>query len=302
MKELARDVSALGGACWDYLGIVERLPELDEKTPIHSLSAQGGGRAATAAAAVGRLGGTAAVFNRIGDDEFGRHIREGLEADGVDTTWLISVPGTRSHFAFCVVDKPSGKRTIFYEYGTAGTFSEDELDYDALLDCRCFLTDSHHDWTSVAAARRAREAGVPVVLDIERPKPCNEHLLAAATHPIIPRDYALTVTGTDSVEAAGMEMLRGGAQVAVITLGAEGAVAFAGDGETIHEPALDVGPIVDTTGAGDVFHGAFALGIARGYDLRENLRFSSAVAGLKCRKLGGRAGIPTMDEVREFLG
>lgn len=302
MNGPSRDVSALGGACWDYLGIVDALPELDEKTPIKSLTAQGGGRAATAAAAVGRLGGSAAVFNRIGDDDFGRQIRAGLEADGVDTAWLEEAPGTRSHFAFCVVDEPSGKRTIFYDYGTSGIFKEEDLDYEALLDCRCLLTDSHHDWTSVAAARRAREAGVPVVLDIERPKPCNEHLLAASTHPIIPRDYALVLTETTSVEEAGAQMLRQGALVAVITLGAQGAIAFTPDGETIRQPAFDVEPVVDTTGAGDVFHGAFALGVARDYELRENLRFASAVAALKCRKLGGRAGIPTMDEVRRLMG
>jgi ribokinase len=278
------------------------MPGLDEKAEIEGLTMQGGGRAGTAAAAVARLGGSVAVFARIGDDHFGERIRESFEAEGVDTTWLMEVPGTRSHFAFCAAEEGSGKRTIFYDHGTKGKFAENEIDREALLDCRCLLTDSHHEWTSVAAARWAREAGVPVVLDLERPKPYNADLLAASTYPIIPRDYALVLTETSSVEEAGAEILRRGPQVAVITLGAEGSIAFTAEGETVREPAAKVEPIVDTTGAGDVFHGAFAYGVALGYDLRENLRFSSAVAGLKCRKLGGRAGIPTMAEVREFLG
>ncbi len=296
-----RDVCVLGGACWDYLGVVERLPGIDEKAPITSFSTQGGGRAGTAAATVGRLGGSVAIFARVGDDHFGRRIRETFEDDGVDTAWLMEVPGTRSHFAFCAIDEATGKRTIYYDHGTKGKFSEDEIDREALLDCRCLLTDSHHEWTSVAAARWAQHARVPVVLDLERPKPYNPDLLAASDYPIIPIDYALALTETESVDGAGAEMLRRGPDVAVITLGAEGAVAFTADGERIHQPAIPVEPIADTTGAGDVFHGAFAYGVALEYDLRENLRFASAVAALKCREVGGRAGIPTMEEVTEFL-
>lgn len=295
------DVCALGGSCWDFLALVPRYPALDEKVAMDELSMQGGGRAGTAAATVARLGGSVAIFARVGDDHFGRRIREAFEADGVDTTWLIEVPGARSHFAFCVVDRPTGKRTIFYDHGTKGRFSEDELDRAALLDCRCLLTDSHHEWVSVAAARRAQEAGVPVVLDLERPRPCNQALLEASTYPIVPADYALVLTDTASVEEAGREMLRRGAQAAVITAGSEGAYGFSAD-EAIHQPAIPVEPLVDTTGAGDVFHGAFAYGVALGYDLRTNLRFAATVAALKCRKLGGRAGIPTMDEVREVMG
>ncbi len=264
------------------------------------LSMQGGGQAGTAMAAVARLGGRAAVFGRIGDDEFGRHIRESFQAEGVDTRWLVEVPGTTSQFAFCAAESPSGKRTIFYIHGTKGKFSPEELDRDALLDCRCLLVDGHHNMAAVAAVRWAREAGVPVVLDLERPQVEDAELMATASHPVVPRRFALRFTGESDVTAAGRAILRGGPETVVITLGAEGALAFRGD-ELIHQPALPVEPVVDTTGAGDVFHGAFAYGVALGYDLRENLRFSSAVAALKCRALGGRTGIPTMEETRRFL-
>lgn len=261
---------------------------------------QGGGLAGTAAVAVARLGGRVAIFSRIGDDFFGERIFRGFEGEGVDTTWLMQVPGARSHFAICVVDGATGRRTIFYDYGSKGTFGPDEIDWDALLDCRCLMSDSHHGEVSLIAVRRAREADIPVVLDLEREKPLSAELLAAASHPVLPRRYALEATGCDTVEQAGRELLSRGPEAVVITLGPDGATGFRGD-EVIHQPAIPVEPIVDTTGAGDVFHGAFAYGLALGYDLRENLRFSAAVAALKCRQLGGRAGIPTMDEVRELI-
>ena len=155
-------------------------------------------------------------------------------------------------------------------------------------------------WLLPGRAAWAQEAGVPVVLDLERPKPCNEALLEASTYPIVPADYALVLTGAFTIEEAGRDMLRRGPRAAIITAGSEGAYGFSAD-EAIHQPAIRVEPLVDTTGAGDVFHGAFAYGVALGYDLRTNLRFAATVAALKCRKLGGRAGIPTMDEVRELM-
>ena len=294
------DVTALGCCCWDYLGIVPGYPALDEKVAMDALSMQGGGQAGTAIAAVARLGGRGAIFGRIGDDEFGRHIRESFEDEGVDTTWLMRVPGATSQFAFCAIDEASGKRTIFYIHGTKGKFAAREIDRAALLNCRCLLVDGHHNVAAAQAVRWAREEGVPCVLDLERPQDEDEVLVANASHPIVPERFALEFTGRRDVEAAGRAMLARGPQVVVITSGPEGCLALTHEG-VIHQPALPVEPLVDTTGAGDVFHGAFAYGIALGYELRENLRFASAVAALKCRSLGGRAGIPTMAEVREFL-
>ncbi len=294
------DVCAFGGACWDLLSLVPRYPELDEKIQIEQLSMQGGGLAGTAAATVARLGGRVAIFSRIGDDSFGDSIRQSFEDEGVDTTWLAEIPGARSHFSLCIVDGVTGKRTILYDYGGKGTFGVDEIDWEALLDCRCLMSDSHHGDTSLTAVRRARDAGIPVVLDLEREKPLSTELLAAASHPVLPRRYALEASGCDSVEDAGRALLARGPEVVVITLGPDGATGFRGD-QMIHQPAIPVAPVIDTTGAGDVFHGAFAYGVALGWDLGQNLRFSAAVAALKCRRLGGRAGIPTMDEVREYL-
>ncbi|MGD9497995.1 MAG: carbohydrate kinase family protein [Armatimonadota bacterium] len=296
----AFDVIALGCCCWDYLGIIPRYPALDEKVAMSELSMQGGGQAGTGVAAVARLGGKAAIFGRIGDDEFGRHIRASFETEGVDTRWLVEVPGATSQFAFCAIDESSGKRTIFYIHGTQGKFAPEQLDREALLDCRCLLVDGHHNVAAAAAVGWAREAGVPVVLDLERPQAEDRTLISRASHPIVPERFALQLTGERELAAAAQALLALGPEVVVVTRGAEGSMAFTPEG-VIHQPALRVEPVVDTTGAGDVFHGAFAYGIALGYDLRTNLRFASAAAALKCRALGGRAGIPTMAQVQELL-
>lgn len=290
----------MGCCCWDYLGVVEGYPALDEKVAMTELVQQGGGQAGTAMVAVARLGGKAAIFGRVGEDEFGEHVREAFEDEGVDTTWLMTVPDATSQFAFCAIDESSGKRTIFYIHGTKGKFDPDELPREALLDCKCLLLDGHHNLAAVAAAGWVRGEGVPVVLDLERPQAQDEELVSLASHPIVPEAFALDSTGEADLRAAGEAMLARGSEVVVITRGDRGAVAFTGDG-TIQQPALSVEPVVDTTGAGDVFHGAFAYGIALGYDLARNLRFSSAVAALKCRALGGRAGIPTMDEALALM-
>jgi sulfofructose kinase len=290
----------MGCCCWDYLGVVERYPGLDEKVAMKQLVQQGGGQAGTAMVAVARLGGRAAIFGRVGDDEFGRRNYQAFEEEGVDTSWLVTVPGATSQFAFCVIDEPTGKRSIFYIHGAKGKFRPEELPRERLLDCRCLLLDGHHNEAAVAAAGWAREQGLPVVLDLERPQPQDEQLVSLCTHPIVTEDFAIDFTGASDFREAARAMLARGPEAVVITRGAEGAVAFTAE-QTIEQPAFEVEPIVDTTGAGDVFHGAFAYGIALGYDLAHNLAFASAVAALKCRTLGGRAGIPTMQETLAFL-
>ena len=309
------DVIGMGCCCWDYLGVVEQYPGLDAKVAMKQLVQQGGGQAGTAMVAVARLGGRAAIFGRVGQDEFARRNYEAFQAEGVDTSGLVTVPRTTSQFAFCAIDEPSGKRSIFYIHGTKGKFRPEELPREKLLDCKCLLVDGHHNVAAVAAAGWAREQGIPVVLDLERPQVQDEQLVSLASHPIVPEDFAVDFTGEADFRDAAQAMLeRGpatasgrfprpqrGPEVVILTRGPEGAVAVTREG-VIEQPALPVEPVVDTTGAGDVFHGAFAYGIALGYDLARNLKFASAVAALKCRVLGGRAGIPTMEETDAFLG
>ncbi|MGQ9732263.1 MAG: PfkB family carbohydrate kinase [Candidatus Zipacnadales bacterium] len=288
------DVLGLSCSCWDMLGIVERYPALDEKVGICELVEQGGGLTATALAAVGKLGGRAMMLGHVGNDPFGQKIITALQEVGVNTSHLRVIPGARSRFAFCIVHRPTGKRSIFFDGGTAGTPAPDEIDPELIRRARAILIDGSAGEGGLRVAEIAHEHGKPIVLDLERYSPSSNALLRLATHPIVPLSFS-DANPLDTCRA--LQEL--GPPTVVVTLGERGCMAVEED-TVLCVPAFDV-PVVDTTGAGDVFHGAFAYGLALGKPLAENLRFASAAAALSCRALGGRAGLATMDEVEELL-
>lgn len=293
------DVLGLGGAALDLLGIVRYYPQPGEKTELTAFEEQGGGQAGTAMVAVARLGGRAAVVGTNGDDDAGGKIQRGFLEEGVDASHLQTDPGSRSHIAFCFILEESGDRAIFFDRGNKRRLEPPDLDRAFMTDCGCLLFDTHHWKAAGTAATWAREAGIPVVTDLERPTPENENLLRLGTHHIMPEHYVLEYTGESDPEAAAAKLLgEFQPEVLVVTRGARGSVAYCG-GERLTQPAYPVEPVVDTTGAGDVFHGAFAYGLTLGYDLATNLEFAALVAALKCRALGGRAGIPRKADLAE---
>lgn len=294
------DVCALGGICWDYVGIVEEYPELDEKARLTDLIQMGGGLSATAMSAVASLGGKAAMFGVVGDDDFGHKCLQAFAAEGVNADGVRVLPDLTSQFAFCVAQRDSGRRSIFYKPGSYERLGRGEVDLDALTDCKCLLVDHHHLAAATEAAHHARSRGVPVVADIERLQPGAEEFLAAVDVPIVPRGFVRALSGEQDLAAGARHFQSLGPKTVVITCGAEGVVAFSGD-ERLHQPAFCVEPIIDTTGAGDVFHGAFAYGVALGYDLPTNLAFAGAAAALSCCALGGRGALPTHGSVCDLL-
>jgi len=281
------------------LGIVERYAALDEKVGMKELIEQGGGLAATALAAVGKLGGRAAMLGNVGDDSSGQKISAALRDVGVETTNLRVVSGTRSRFAFCIIHEATGQRSIFFDTGTAGTPEPEEIDPDLVARAKVVLIDGTSGEGGIRCAEIAREQGKPVVLDVERSSAGSEALLRLATHPVVPQEYAASFAQSGSPLDGCRAIQQMGPQTVVATLGAQGCVAVEGD--DVHQvPAFCV-PVVDTTGAGDVFHGAFAYGLALGKCLADNLVFASAGAAISCRALGGRAGLATMDEVEDLI-
>ncbi len=293
------DVCALGCVCWDMLGTVEHYPALDEKVALLEFTQHGGGRAGTAAAAVVAMGGQVAVFGRTGDDRFGEYILAEFATLGVNTNGLEIIVGESSQFAFCVAHRQTGERTIFYKHGSMPRIAADEIDLDALTDCRCLLVDSHHPGASIGGARVARAKGVPVVLDAERPEPRLDELFAASDYIIVPAGLVETLGEADETLGR-QQMLRHGPAALVVTRGAEGADVYHGQ-DSFHQPAFSVPEVIDTTGAGDVFHGAFAYCVALGYDLARCAAFASAAAALSTTALGGRGHLPSMAEVKALV-
>jgi ribokinase len=181
---------------------------------------------------------------------------------------------------------------------------EDDIPEDVIRRARALHIDNFQPAPALKAARIARSAGVPVTMDLEFGGRRADEFLAVGDYIIVPLAFARRRYGAEQPEEGARALFEEtapkGAKAAVVTAGARGSFAVWADG-AMHQPAYRAPTVVDTTGCGDVFHGAFALGLARGWGIERILGFASAVAALKCRKLGGRAGIPTEAEVREFL-
>jgi len=260
---------------------------------------QGGGMAATAAVTMARLGASVELWTRVGDGTPGRFIIEQLEAERVDTSQVRVCPGGRSPACAVLVDRRDGERRFIFFPGRGLDPSTDHLDHSRLDRAKAVLVDCTWPEAQILAARRARERGVPVCGDIERLPPEVLDLVPLIDYPIYSLECARAWGRTGSVEGDLRAVAELGGIVPMITLGDQGCI-WLEEGKVRRLPAFEV-EVVDTTGCGDVFHGAFAFGLAQGWDVETVARFASATAALKCRALGGRTGIPSYGEVVAFL-
>lgn len=293
------DVLCVGFANQDLLLEVDGYPPQDAKIDVRRLMEQGGGPAATAAVAIARLGGRVALISALGDDRLGERMLAELAEEGVDTSYCPRLPGVESALSVAVVDSVAGTRNIFCYRGPA-ELGPERVDPTAVRRARLVLLDTNLPQASLEAARVAQDAGIPVVLDTGVPRPGLETLIAMADYPIPPLISAQWATGEEDPERAARAMLRGRARAVVVTMGSDGYLVATHEG-VWREAAFKV-DVVDSTGAGDAFHGGFAYAFARGGSVREAARFGAAVAALKCRSLGGRTGLPTLREVEMLLG
>lgn len=249
-----------------------------------------------------RLGWRACYIGCFGDDDHGRLGRRSLEVAGVDVSPCQVVSGAFNQFAVILVEQGSGERTIMWDRDPALTMSAEDVPRDAVTAGRILLVDCLETQAATTAARYAREAGMRTVVDVERVRPGIEDLLREIDVIIAAQEFPTELTGASL--GAGLRQMADqfGAAVVCVTLGAEGSLAVA-QGREIRTPAFRV-PVVDTTGAGDVFRGGFVSSWLAGgsdVDLEDVLRFANATAGLKCRQLGAREGIPALAQVEELL-
>jgi sugar/nucleoside kinase (ribokinase family) len=297
------DVVGIGCCAFDIVAEVERYPGRDDKVPVRSIRTQGGGLTATALVAVARLGGTCAYLGTLGDDYFAQFCVDDFGREGVETRYVRRVPGASVVTAIIVACPQTGTRMILVNTRDNPPALAGDAVEEVIRRGRVLHVDNFQPAAALAGARLARAHGVPVTMDLESAGPGTEDFLALGDYVIVPLHFTQARYGAealaDGARALYEELVRHGGRVAVVTGGTAGSHAV-WTGGSLHQPAYQV-PVVDTTGCGDVYHGAFALGLARGWALERIMAFASAVAALKCRKLGGRAGIPTGPEVDEFL-
>ena len=297
----AKTVLCVGHAVQDHVYRLSRLPVGGSKNRATGFTSVGGGPAATAAVAIARLGGRARLAARVGDDAVADEIERELRGHGVDCAQLRRFAGRASSRSAVFVDD-AGERMIVNHTDPAMPADPAWLAQVDLADVDAVLVDVRWPEGAALMLARARAAGLPAVLDADVPLPPGSALPRVATHVAFSlpglRDHlglaADAPLEADACAAALQRVARETGAWCAVTMGAEG-VLHGRAGAIVHSPAFRV-TAVDTLGAGDVWHGAFALALAEGADETTAVRAASAAAAIKVTRPGGRAGAPTRAE------
>ena len=294
------DVVGIGLNAIDYLCRIPRFPVPGEKLRMTAFSRQGGGQAATALVALSRWGLKTMYVGNVGEDEHGRLSLSLLREEGIDISRTRTVAGAASQFAVILVQEDSGERTILWERDARIRILPGDVPREEIRRSRAVLVDGHDVPASVASARAAREAGVPVVLDAEKVQEGTEELLGLCDHIVAASSFvAQLLPRADPGEAVREIHRRFRPRTAAVTLGPDGALGFDGR-EEVRTQGIEVAA-ADTTGAGDVFHAGFLFALLAGRPFSGMLAFGNAAAALSCRQVGGRAGIPSLGEIERLL-
>jgi len=290
------DVVGLGLNSVDLLCVVPEYPQFNTKTRLQGYQMLGGGQVATAMALCGRYGLRARYLGKVGSDERGRFSRSSLEAEPIDLSGLITVEGAYNQFAIILIDARNGERTILWDRDPALRFDAGEWGKEMICSGKVLHLDGHDVPASIQAAAWAKEEGIPVMLDGDTVREGYEALLQHVDIMISSERLPERLTGIPSLEKGLKEISRRyHCLVTGATLGREGSLACY-QGKFIRTPGHKV-KCVDTTGAGDIFHGAFIYGMLQGWTLEDILSFSNVAAALKCTRQGARAAIPALKEV-----
>ena len=279
----------------DWICVLPRYPEYDSKLEIEERYQLGGGQIATASALCARYGLRVRYVGRVGDDETGRFSLEDLAKEPMDISCVDVVEGAFSQFAVILIDRSTGERTILWKRDPKMHYREGELRREWIVEGQLLHMDGHDQPACIQAARWAREAGMKVSLDVDRVQSGVEELLELSDFSIFTIDFILGFTGKKEWKeglAAISEVSRG---FVAVTRGKYGTAAL-WKGRIFEIPGITI-KAVDTTGAGDVFHGAFAYALLQNWSVGRCLRFANAAGALACQSYGARGGISARDQV-----
>jgi sulfofructose kinase len=291
-------ILVIGYNAFDVTVPITGFPEPDTKNQVPFIGLGGGGPGATAAVALSRLGASVKLLTPLTGDLGGQTQKNELEKAGVDFSLSPILKEYDCAKAVILVQPDTGHRTIFWSRGGLPRLEAD-LWQDFWLDGIDLLyLDGHEPGISLVAARKARDLGIPVVLDAGTVRDGSEELVPLCTDVISSSVFATSLAGLeDPLEALRDLQSRGPSRVAM-TFGVDGVLAL--HDHPFRVPSFQVAT-VDTTGAGDVFHAGYAYALSRGDDFRSSLVFGSATAALKCAHWGGRGGLPLVKEVWELI-
>ncbi|MBP7051278.1 MAG: hypothetical protein KBE65_09705 [Phycisphaerae bacterium] len=296
----AIDVLGLGSVTVDFVGTVPAWPARGVKTMLDRFAVCDGGLVGTALVAVRRLGGKAVFAGRLGRSELARRAVEALHSESVDTSFVIETQDAEPIVAVILIERTGGQRNIFWtrqrvQYPMPWEFPQQ----DWVRRTRVLLIDFESGPAGIEAARIARRYNVPVVIDVERDEPHVAEAMRVSSHVVVSEEFAGGYTGAGSVTEMLAALRTDPQQTVIVTRGENGCAGSSPEGD-FTLPAFKV-DVVDTTGCGDTFHGAFALALARGLAVVPAARFASGAAALCATQLGGRSGIPTAAQLDRFL-
>ena len=294
------DVIGVGLNATDSLLTVPQFPAYAGKVRVVEEILSPGGQVASALVACTCLGLRVKYIGAVGDDERGRIQIESLRHSGMDIEHVFVRPNCPNQSAYIVIDSSTGERTVFWSRDDRLKLHPEEIEPEQIARARLLLIDGHDTAAMARAAGIARTCRIPVVVDVDTIYPGFEHVLENTDYLVSSSEFPTAFTGEpDPFQALAQIQDHYGMAVAAMTLGSHGALARA-HGRYLYSPAYVVN-CVDTTGAGDVFHGAFCYAVLQGMPLAEVLEISNAMAALNCTALGARGGIRGIDEVHALM-
>lgn len=295
------EVICVGVAVLDHVFEADLPASSDSKTFARTYAQFGGGMAATASVAVARLGGKAALWSRLGNDDTGEYIRSDLARRGVQTEHIRQIDGARSPVSSVVIgDKGVRQATVFPRQNLDN--NADWLPLERISETSAVLVDPRWPEAAMAALERAHLNRIPAILDADiGPDPVPRELVELSSHAIFSLPGLIQYTGTKDIAPALAKARDGIEAIVGVTAGPDGFYWMSEEEpEVRHIPALAI-EAVDTLGAGDVFHGAFSLAIGEGKSVEDAGRFATTAAGLIRARNGGRDTIPSRSEVWDRL-
>jgi sulfofructose kinase len=294
-KSRAPIVVGIGINATDTIIRLPRFPALDSKVEILSAEVKPGGQVASAMVACSRWGLRARYVGKIGGDEAGKLQVKDMKREGVDAHWIVAKKSA-SQRAYILVDEPSGERTVLWKRDPSIALLPADLNRRWLAGAKVLLVDGHDTAAAIRAARWARQSGIEVVADLDNLYPGIQALLHFVDFPITSKDFPERLTGEKNLSKSLPSIHREfKCRMIVATVGRLGSLAWDG-AQFILCPGFRINT-VDTTGAGDIFHGAFVYSLTQDFELNETLEFCCAAAAINCTAPGARGKIATLNEI-----
>jgi len=293
------DVVGVGVNAVDTLIRLPRFPASDSKMEFSESAVMPGGQVASAMIACQQWGLSTRYVGKVGDDEYGELHRNEFTKAGAEAH-LIRAEGCASQSSFILVDQSTGDRTVLWKRDARVALLPEDLRREWIVGARALLVDGHDTEAAACAARWAREAGIPVIADLDNLYPGVEALLENVDFIVSSKDFPERLTGEkDLLKSLPLIQRKFKNRLTAATLGRNGVLAWDGSSFT-YCPAYQVDAL-DTTGAGDIFHAAFVYGQLEELKLEEQLSFSCAAAGLNCTGSGARGHLASLEEIRKLM-